>query len=455
MISLLEVAERARSGPKMDEKDWNLGLFRRMQELAREYGLERLGREVFFDVDPGYADDAFQAAVDFIVSEGVFCFPLCRVLKFTEEEVRAALEETPREVTVGLGRDARTLRKREIQDTRPTNCIGGLHSPYSEDLGSLVPVNFAMIPRMDIIEGFNTTTTDGREIFGPPLEGYAARRELAWMREGVRKAGRPGMAISYYPINTRAATMIAPIDPDYGLRRTDGVLIKPLPDLKVEVDMLTAAIVYNEYGSYIFGGGASSIGGFCGGPEGAIIEAIAKVLVSILVYRGCMFNTGVGRLGFAEERVTMPPIWPTSMVHHALCRNSNAVRFAGLTYSGLGPGTELCLWERAADAVVTTILGSNFYITRKGRPEPNEGQTPLEVEFRIEVSDAMLKAGMKTDWAAEILQRISERLVGKPTLPGKKIQECYDLVRHRPSPEYEQTYQKVKADLVDMGLEFE
>jgi len=34
------------------------------------------------------------------------------------------------------------------------------------------------------------------------------------------------------------------------------------------------------------------------------------------------------------------------------------------------------------------------------------------------------------------------------------IQECYDLVNHRPTPEYEKIYLKVKGQLASLGLAF-
>ena len=39
MLSLLEIAERAQKGPKMDENAWNMGLFRKMNELTQKYGI--------------------------------------------------------------------------------------------------------------------------------------------------------------------------------------------------------------------------------------------------------------------------------------------------------------------------------------------------------------------------------------------------------------------------------
>jgi methylamine--corrinoid protein Co-methyltransferase len=85
----------------------------------------------------------------------------------------------------------------------------------------------------------------------------------------------------------------------------------------------------------------------------------------------------------------------------------------------------------------------------------NAGQTPLEAEFMIEVSDATLKAGLKRGDGGELLKKITGRLEGRSSVQGKTIQECYDLVKHRPSAEYGEIYGKVKKDLADLGLEFE
>ena len=67
MIELIEVAERARTGPRLEEKKWNLTLFRKMQELIKEYDLSSRGVEEFINTDDHLADDAFEAALDFIV----------------------------------------------------------------------------------------------------------------------------------------------------------------------------------------------------------------------------------------------------------------------------------------------------------------------------------------------------------------------------------------------------
>ena len=243
MLSLLDIAERMQKGPKMDENEWNMGLFHKMNELTQKYELYYPKDGPVFNLDDALADRAYRAAVDFLVERGVYCTTTGRVIQFTEQEVLSTVKGMPKEVTVGEGRDARVLKQRQLEEKEGLNHCPGHHAPFMEELGPLVVKSFAEIPTTDYLEGFNFPEVDGREIFGMPMEVYAAKREAAWMRQGVAKAGRPGLAIAYYPINTRAADLIAPIDPENGLRTCDGILLSVLPDIKVEQDYVTAAIV--------------------------------------------------------------------------------------------------------------------------------------------------------------------------------------------------------------------
>jgi len=84
----------------------------------------------------------------------------------------------------------------------------------------------------------------------------------------------------------------------------------------------------------------------------------------------------------------------------------------------------------------------------------NAGQTPVEAEFMVEVSDAVLKAGLDRSRASEMLVKLAEKLSTRQPRPGYTIQECYDLVNHRPSPEFQKIYMSVKEELSTMGLDF-
>ncbi len=458
MLSLLDIAERAQKGPKMAERDWDMALFRTMGALAKKYEVQYPGGDRFVNLDDMVPGRAFEAAVEFLATAGVYCITTGRVIHFDEKEVREAARQAPTCVLVGEGRDQRVITQKRVEGAEPLNHCAAHHAPWSEELAPLVVKNFAQILRGDYLEGFNFAVVDGREIAGAPLEAYAARREVAWLREGIRKAGRPGMAIAYYPINTRASTLIAPIDPVSGLRRTDGVLLSVLPDVKVETDLLTAAIVYEDYGSFIVNSGAVSyIGGFCGGTEGAVIEAISRTLAGVLVYHASFVFAGVKstRNTTAKTIVSRDPnlLWGTSVVFQALNGRTTSICFYP-TSGASGPGTRSAFLEGAMLAILSAVNGANLGHARQYRARMNAAADPLMKEWAVEVSDAVLQMRLTRAEVDGILQRLYTLVAGKPVERGvDHIRECYDLVNHKPSPEYQNIYLQVKEELSEIGLE--
>ncbi|CEP67241.1 Monomethylamine methyltransferase MtmB [Moorella glycerini] len=455
MLSLLEIAERTQTGPKMVEKEWDMKFFQTISHLVKEYQIKYPGDEYWFNMDDELVDRAFEAAIDFLVEMGVYCISTNRVVKFTKEEILEAIHDAPTEVIMGEGRDARVFKQRKIEGKEPLNFCPGHHTPFTEDLASLVVKNFAQIPRTDFIEGFNFPAIDGREIIGSPMEAYAARRQLAWMREGIRKAGRPGLAIVYYPINTRVASLVAGMDPDYGLRRTDGILLSLLPDLKMEHDMLAAAITYEDYGCFKLSGSFALAGGFCGGVEGAIIEGIAKPIAATMVYHDYIHYTGVEHVqSLSAQKILLQPYnWARSVVNQVLNTKTHVICMAWVIPTS-GPGTENNLLESAIRCIEAPLNGANLYAPRHSRSRLNGGQTPLEAEWMLEVSDATIRAGLDRVRAGEILKKIAAKLEGRQPEQGYLIQECYDLVHHRPSEQYKAIYEGVKEELSKLGLAF-
>ena len=447
-------------GPKMDENAWNMALFRKMDQLTKEYRLYYPKDGPVFNMDDAVADAAFQAALDFLTQMGVYCTSTGRVIKFTEAEVLEAIKGMPKEVTVGEGKDARVLKQRRLEEKEALNHCPGHHAPFTEELAPLVVKNFAEIPTCDYLEGFNFPTVDGREIFGMPMEVYAGKREAAWMRQGVAKAGRPGLAIAYYPINTRAPDLIAPIDPENGLRPCDGILLSVLPDIKVEQDYVTAAIVWEEYGGFKLNGGAGgSVGGFSGGLGGAILEGIVRVLAGWLVYRdiACWGGVGIGAkvASAGTISVDIEAVWGTSVWSQALHRHTNYILFNHTNGGYSGPGTENHLMEVAYRSIETPIQGCNVHITRQIRAKMNASQSPLDAEWSYEVAEATMRAGLDRDSATDVLMKVFGELRGKPVeAPYNDIREFYDLVRHKPLPAFEKAYLRVKEKVSSFGLSF-
>jgi methylamine--corrinoid protein Co-methyltransferase len=457
VISLLDVAERAQKGPKMDENAWNMGLFEKMNELIKRYDIRVPDDCAFFNEDDDVVEKVFQAAIDFLAEQGVYFVSNGRVIQFTREEVIEAIRESPAEVVVGTGRDARTMRQRRIEEHEALNHVPALHAPYSEELAPLAVKNYAQIPTADFLEGFNFVEVDGREVMGMPMEAYAARREVAWLREGIRKGGREGMGIVFYPINTRAAVLVSPMDPDYGLRRSDGILLIVLPDIKVEQDMLTAAIVYNDYGCFTVGAGTARAGSFCGGLEGAMIEAVVCGMAGWICYRNVVGGVGVRQVGprmASRIHADRQSSWGTSVVCQVFNTKYHTILYSG-GYSLSGPGTEAALVERALFSVEIPVNGCNVSYPRHARAQVNAAQTPLEAEFAWEIAQAVMRMRMTRRDADAFYTKMAAWAEGREAEPAMDVRDCYDWVRHKPSLAYREKYLRVKDQLAKMGLQFE
>ncbi len=458
MISLVEVADRMRSGRRMGDKEWSMALFQKISQLVKEYDIHcPTEPKEWQNTDNSLADAAWQAAVDLVLDMGCFCLNRERVVAFTEEEVKTAIRSMEKEVVMGDGKDARVWKQHQIEGKELLNFSPGHHAPFTEDLANVVVQNFAMMPRLDFIEGFNFPVIDGYDIYGIPLEAYASKRQLAWMREGLRKAGRPGTAIVNYPITTAASSFLATVDPVAGLRPTDGVLLSVLPDVKVEYDLITVAIALQSYGYFGISGSFGLVGGFAGGPEGAIIEGLAKTLIAWLVYRDNLYYNGVEHLNHVSgvRRVMNPLHFARSVVYQATIRNSN-----GIPMHWPIPISELCtashLEELILRSIEAAVNGANLYVPRVSRSRVNGGQTPADAELAIEAADAAIKMGIKRSEVYEMFKPVITKLMTNTTPEsGKLITECYDLQHHQPSSDYQALIDATRKEFEHCGLQWE
>lgn len=433
MVSLLEVADRAYTGLRMDEKEWNMSLFRKNQELIKRYNLGYSGPDRFFDVDNEEADRYFEAGVKLLSELGVYCIGTNRVIRFTEDEVLDAARTAPKEIIVGQGADTRVIRKRALEDTKLANFHVGGHCPWPQGLAPKMMSAFASVRRNDYIEGFNVTEIDGYEPRGEAIAAYANRRTIEIMREAVRKAGRPGMAIALYPTLTLAGCMLAPLDPESGLRRSDGELLSTQRDLKVEENLIHTALIHERYGGFRVNGGASSvIGGFCGPLEGAMVETIAKGVAAWMCYRDhfqygpYVFShdelvSGSGH-SFRVKATGPPPNWVSYVIARAWQRNTNLIMFG----SGLhgergagGEGSETNLLAEAQDTMASTVMGSNV----------GGGFTPYHAEWAVQVSDATVKARIRREEVKGLWEKLNTIIREKR--PEEKVPEGYAFVGDR------------------------
>jgi methylamine--corrinoid protein Co-methyltransferase len=478
MISLLEIAERIRNGQKMDHKEWGIGLFKKLQELIIKYDLKQEGPEKFYDVDDAYADALFQAATDFLVEMGVYCITTHRTIRFSEDEVREAAKESPSEVKVGEGRDQRVWRKRELEDHRPPNIDVSGHGPWSDKMMPLPIIirELARHPRVDLIEGYMYARIDGREVHGKPMCAYAAKRAIEKIRNGLTMAGRSGMAITYYPTLTNAFSLIAPLDLERGLRKTDGVLLTILPDLTIEEDLVAAALIFDEIGCYSQCGGTGT-GPFGGGIEGRMIESVAGPLAAWMAYRDTILTAGGASQGtYLPRKGTTTPNtqlsqdrrgtqWRSFAVQQALRRNTNQIYYSIIWGESVGLDdllSEKYLLRVALSSIRSTILGLNF---RVGCTNP-----PTFTSWVVETSDATLKSNIKLQDYEEISARITKEKLSEyqfQTRQDKRMLiygnnpneflkaglKAYDWYNQTPTDEYLKNERKARKYLRNIGLD--
>jgi hypothetical protein len=485
MISLLEVAERAQKGPKMAEKEWNLGMFRTMTALAETHHLKVGDVDECYAVDNAYADQLFAAALEYLCKVGVYCITTNRAIRFTEDEVKEACREAPDRVTVGRDRNVRSIQQRVIEDPRPPNIVAGGHSAWNEELMPLENMikELVKIPRVDYLETFNYHWMMGREVHGTPMVVYAARKAIERARIGVSLAGRAGLALCYYPILTTAAAFIAAKDEARGLRSSDGLLLSVLPDLKVETGLLAASLYYEEYGCFRQNGGTGgSVGGFAGDWEGAMIEAVVRNIAAWMVYRDALqYAGGVGRLRrapwspsvqtafqhtgdylFQNEQDERRGAWCSFAAQKALRRHKHTIEIFG---GGSGGQVEdqasvENLLSTAVSSIRGTVMGGNLYYLWT--------PPPTTVRWGIEVSDAALKSRIKLTDLDELLGRIRrERLQSFDTSRDRRMllysdpqaffrshQACYDYVKQRPTDRFLESRKVAVTYLEDLGLAF-
>jgi hypothetical protein len=267
------------------------------------------------------------------------------------------------------------------------------------------------------------------------------------------------MAVCFYPISTRSSVLIAPMDPDYGLRRTDGILLSILPDAKVELDLLTAAIVYQDYGCFKANGGGDGMeGGFCGGIEGAMIEGVVKPLGAWMVYRDSFSYTGVGRLPGAKItslQVRPELCWATSVVTKALTEHTGIICYRGGNNGASGqsgPGTQTHLYNVAMIGIQSVLTGCNINGFGQNRGRLNSRRTHFEGQVMYEAGRAAQLAGLNQQNSVKVLEALAGKINGRAPEPALPATECIDLVHCKPSPAYYEIYLRLKNDLARVGV---
>jgi methylamine--corrinoid protein Co-methyltransferase len=457
MITLLDVVERALTGRPCYEREYNNVFSSKLKEVIKEYGI-KYDPNTPIPSDNTLADDVFQAALDFYLDVGTYCLDTGRIIKFNESEIKDALKTSPSQLLFGEGMDAKIMVPRTPESKISPWCfLGAGGAPVSsEEVFLKLVEGYASIDLANSITTPALTSVRGMRIRpGSPLEILGTIRTIVLAREALRRAGRPGLPImNALATATAAVSLNTALHPNYGLRKTDGYLIAITAELKTSFDLLNKVCALQSLG---YGGICSEYGpvygGYCGGPEGTAIAAVAGHFMGVLVYRAGWHLIFPIHINYGCNS-TPELLWVTSVYAQAISRNTHLLSLH-LNYTAAGPCTEMCLYEIAAQRLAAIPSGASGIESLGAAKATHEDYTtPMEPRFAAEVAHAIV--GMKRSDANEIVKKLLPKYTNKIANPplGFKYQECYDTSTGKPSQRCLEIYSKVKKELEDLGLEF-
>jgi len=456
-LSLWEILIRSKGGPIIEEKQYDLALFKKTQELQKKYGIKYDPNKPV-DVEGAMADQIYWAGTELFLELGTYCTTTKRVIKVSEKELKEEIRSRPEALELGQGRDRVKMGYREVEGRQEPIVIAGIQTiPFSdEEMMFKISKGCAMDRCVDGIWGGILLKISAKYdvVAGSPSEIYQYRKATEILRRAITAAGRPGMII----INnapTSVAT-IAMYDEGVGLRRSDGMVVTGMSELKVTYDDLNRTAFALACGVPIHGAHSSTIGGFSGNPEGAAITAIAGSLQLISVQRAESIRCGVtdSRL---KSRVSRAQLWAAGTAIQGLSRNARLIIDGSIgDHPAAGPGTKQYLYEAAAGFIISTVMGAHSTGgTRKfvvGNV-PNYG-TPLESRWMGEVCKGAV--GMSRAEAESLIKyllgKYEDKLKDAP--PGETFEKLYDQGKLEPIPSYLELYEEVKVELRDRGLQF-
>ena len=455
MLSFSSVVERAFTGSICTERDFDLDIFvPNLRKVVQKYGI-KYDPQNPIPADDDLADRVWEAAMEFLVETGVYCLDTERRILFTKDEIEGALETGPRGYIFGEGKDAKAMPRRIPEDKTPPWCsVGPTSSPVSSELFyvNLVKAH-AENPLGDSITIPCLTMVNGQQIVGgSPLGLEGAIRAVLLTREGMRRAGRPGMPIvNGVTTASRAQEHIAAHR--FGIRNTDALEIGTIHEMKIDFDSMNKVAYSLATGSLIFAENGIILGGLAGGPAGTAVVTAAYNPVDLLILRGAVqhpFPTHFD-LGVTSARDT---IWARSVANQAVTRHST-LPVVNVGYSGAGPMTKMLFYEHSAWIISSVVSGGSIECGASARGTALDYTSPLDPLLGSEVAHAV--AGMSRKEANGIVNVLLGKYENQLRNPpiGKKYQECYDVASGKPIKEYIELYRKVRKEMADQfGLQF-
>ena len=456
-VSFWEILRRSKEGPIIEEKQFDLSIFKKTQELQKKYGI-KYDPEKPLDLDGDLSDRVYQAGLELFLDLGTYCTTTKRVIRVTEEELRSDMESCPEVISLGQGQDKVEMRHRDVEGDQEPIVVAGIQTaPFSdEEMMLTISKGCAMDRCVDGIWGGILLKIGGKYdvIAGAPSEIYQYRKTVEVLRRAINAAGRPGMII----INNAPTSIatIAMFDEEVGLRRSDYMEVTGMSELKVAYDDFNRTAFGLAHGIPIHGSHSSTIGGFSATPEGAAIVSVAGSLQLIAVQKAESFRCGAvdSRI---KSRVTRSQLWTAGTAIQGINRNTRLIVDGNIgDHPAAGPGTKQYFYEAAAGFIVSTVMGGH---STEGTRKFVVGSicnygTPLESRWMGEVCKGAV--GMRRSEAERIVKYLLEKYENrlKDAPEGETFERLYRQETLEPLPHYLKMYEEVKEELRGLGLRF-
>lgn len=457
MEALFEVLDKTLTGPPTTKHDFELKLVpQSIREILKEHGLQKcFDSENPINTDLGLAGRFYDAGYEFALRVGMFCPDTGRRVVFSEDEIKAALQAAPREVTLGYGKDAITIRRRIPEERRPPVAEGSaLGLSVSEEYFIPLCMAIAQYPVVDIILSPTLDNINGREIRArTPFETIMGMYEARYVKEALNRVGRPGMPLhGVEGAPTEYGYFGGFLPGGYEPDRTIGIALIPEPVI-LSYQIFHRATVNHLTGSTLEAGHVSTIGGYFGSPEGAVVGSVAaQILQAASMFPTVIESTVLDSRYFGNTG--REALWTTSTSMQARSSH-NKVMNLGITSQVSGPCTEMLLEETAAIAIADSVSGVSIEIgTRPAACRYRNYGSGLENKFCAEVLKSAASQLRLTD-ANEVVKGLLPSYENQLRTPqkGKSFSECTDLKTLRPSSEWTGIYESVWKRLEDMGLQ--
>lgn len=454
MKNLFTFYDRALNGPRVDEKEFDMRIIpSKSKELAKKYEIQYSPNEVV-PRDLDMAKRTFDAAIELLLSVGVYCRDTQRIIEFSADEIKNALNNVNSTFIMGENSESVICKARSLGDKKKPCIVGGPNgAPISENNNINILNSYAK-EAIDCLHTGSLVSIFGRNIRARTVsEVVACKYEAIWAREAIRRAGKPGLSITGIMSGVSSE---AQNSGDFigGLRPSDKHLISFLNELKVDWEVMNKILHNHNIGNIIDANqGGPIIGGYSGGPESSAVVAVAEMIQIYLMAQPRTISMDAHHIIYGWSHKSA--IWVN-------CMTSLAFQCAGIPvilgyYLGCssGPCTEMLCDEIAALSIALTSVGGSFFIGPVGcKMKLEDHFSGMESRILNDICTAAVNIDL--DNANHVVSQLVDNydlfLTGKNISMGKSFLECYNVDKMEPSHEYMSLWEKKKKEYRNLGL---